>query len=303
MLGPRLIALVGLLTGGYHLSRRQAVSLLQDVLGVRVSLGALSEAEERVSAAVAPAVDEAVEFVRAQPIKHTDATGWARGKQARSLWTLTTALVTVFFIAADGTQDTVRMLLGKVRSWLVSDRAKQFSFWAINRRQICWAHLLRKFAAFAERNDAAGRLGKRLHEYAELLFHYWHRVRDGTLSRAEFRRNMVVIREQTEALLEQGKTLRVRGVSGSYADILEHRPALWAFVEHDGLEPTNNLAERDLRPFVLWRKRSFGSQSDRVMTVTHSLRKQQRHVFAYLYTACANSLVRQPPPSLLPLPG
>jgi transposase len=108
MLGPRLTALVALLTGGYHLSRRQAVSLLHDVLGVRVSLGALSEAEARVSDAIAPAVEEAVEFVRAQPIKHTDATG------CRSLWTVTTALVTVFFIAADGSKNTVRKLLGKV---------------------------------------------------------------------------------------------------------------------------------------------------------------------------------------------
>lgn len=310
MLGPRLTALVALLTGGYHLSRRQAVSLLHDVLGVRVSLGALSEAEARVSDAIAPAVDEAVEFVRAQPIKHTDATGWARGKESRSLWTITTALVTVFFIAADGSKNTVRKLLGKVCGFLVSDRAKQFGFWAMHRRQICWAHLMRKFAGFAERNDKAGRIGRELHGYAELLFHYWHRVRDGTLSKTDFRRYMAAVRRETEALLERAEKLRVRGVSGACADILEHRAALWAFVDHDGIEPTNNLAERDLRPFVLWRKRSFGSQSDRgerfaerIMTVTSSLRKQNRHVFNYLHAACANALVRRPPPSLLPLPG
>jgi transposase len=309
MLGPRLTALVGLLTGGYHLSRRQAVSLLRDVLGVAVSLGALSEAEERVGAAVAPAVEEAVAFVRAQPIKHTDATGWARGKEPRSLWTITTALVTVFFIAADGTQQTVQKLFGRVRGWLVSDRAKQFGFWAMKRRQICWAHLMRKFAAFAEREGKAGRIGKELHQRAELLFHYWHQIRDGTLSRSEFRRYMTVIRRDTEALLVRGQKLRSFGMSGSCADILKHREALWAFVDHDGIEPTNNVAERDLRPFVLWRKRSFGSQSDRgerfaerIMTVVHTLRKQRRHVFSYLYAACANALVNEAPPSLLPSP-
>jgi transposase len=307
MLGPRLTALIGLLTGGYHLSRRQAVTLLRDVLGIGISVGALSEAEERVADAVAPAVQEAVDFVRAQPVKHTDATGWARGKAARSLWTITTALVTVFFITADGTKGTVRRLLGRVRGWLVSDRAKQFGFWAITRRQVCWAHLMRKFAAFAGRDGKAGRIGRELHQCAELLFHYWHRVRDGTLPRTEFRRYMAVVRKNTEDLLERGKKLGDPGISGSCADILEHRPALWVFVDRQGIEPTNNLAERDLRPFVLWKKRSFGSQSDRgerfaerIMTVVHTLRKQQRHVLSYLYAACANALVNQAPPSLLP---
>ncbi len=310
MLGARLTALVSLLTGGYHLSRRQASALLGEVLGIRISLGALSEAEERASTAVAPAVDEAISFVRSQPLKHTDATGWSHGGQPRGLWTITTSLVTVFLIVADGTQQTVRSVLGRVRGWLVSDRAKQFLFWAMSKRQICWAHLIRKFTSFTDRAGAAGAIGRELRQLAELLFHYWHRVRDGTMSRAEFRRNVAPIRVRVEELLRRGQRLRVRGVSGSCADILEHQPALWAFVDHKGIEPTNNLAERDLRPFVLWRKRSYGSQSERgeryaerIMTVVHTLRKQQRPVLDYLHAACAAALNNEPPPSLLPSYG
>jgi transposase len=139
------------------------------------------------------------------------------------------------------------------------------------------------------------------------MFHHWHRVRDGTMSRAEFRRWMTPVRERVESLLVRGMKLHVRGFSGTCADILDHHEALWAFVDRPGVDPTNNLAERDLRPFVLWRKGSSGTQSDRgeryaerIMTVTHSLRRQGRSVFQFLHQACANHLHDQPSPSLLP---
>ena len=307
MFGPRLLALVALLTGACRMSRRQAVMLLGDVLGIRVSLGALSEAEQRVSDAVAPAVEEAMAFARAQPIKHVDATTWATAGAYRALWTVSTALVTVFVIARDGTQGTVERLLRRARGLLVSDRAKVFGFWAMSRRQICWAHLIRKFAGFAERKGTGSQIARQLHETAELMFHYWHRVRDGTMSRREFQDWMEPVRERVEWLLERGMALRVRGFSGTCADVLDHRAALWAFVDRPNVDPTNNLAERDLRPFVQWRKTSYGTQSDRgeryaerIMTVTHTLRKQNRSVFHYLHRACANHLYASPPESLVP---
>jgi len=307
MWGPRLQALVGLLTGSYRVSRRGVVSLLSDVLSIRVSLGALSKAEERVSEAIAPAVDEAVDFAQAQPIKHCDATSWSNGGIARTLWTLSTAMVTVFAITVDGSRSAARVLLDRVRGILVSDRATVFLFWAMSRRQICWAHLLRKFLGCAQRGGPGAQLARELQSTTELMFHYWHRVRDGTMSRAEFRRWTFTVRERFEWLLERGAARSAPGFSGVCKNILEHKDALWNFVEHRGLDPTNNQAERDLRPGVQWRKTSYGSQSERgeryaerIMTVTHTLRKQQRPVFEYLYHACLNSQNGRSPPSLLP---
>jgi len=307
MFGPRLLALVALLTGTCRVSRRQTVSFLNDVLGIRVSLGALSEAEQRVSDAVAPAVAEALLFVRAQPVKHVDATTWATAGAYRALWTVSTTLVTVFMITRDGTQGTVQRLLAQARGLLVTDRATVFGFWAMQRRQICWAHLLRKFASLVDRKGAGSQIARQLQGTAELIFHHWHRVRDGTMTRREFREWMTPVRQRVEWLLERGVALRARGVSGACADILAHRAALWAFVDRSDVEPTNNLAERDLRPFVQWRKTCFGTQSDRgeryaerIMTVTHTLRKQERSVFEYLHRACANQLYANPPESLLP---
>jgi transposase len=307
MCGPRLMALIALLTGIYRNSRRDAVNVLSDVLGVRISLGALSEAEARVSEAVAAPVEEARTYVSEQGVKHVDATGWRQAGNGRTLWTIATALVTVFGITADGSRARLRGLFAAVRGILVTDRGTQFGFWAMQDRQICWAHLIRKFVSFAERSGPVGQLGADLLLLSRTMIHCWHKVRDGTMSRSAFGAMMVRMKPVVEGHLERGVQLRVRGVSGSCADILEHRLALWTFVDRDGVEPTNNAAERALRSFVLWRKMSFGSQSERgnrfaarIMTVAQTLRKQRRHVLAYLTDACQAALSDRTPPSLLP---
>src|SRR5207247_8070057 len=147
MCGPRLTAFVGLLTGVYKLSRREASRLLGDVLGVKISLGALSQSEDVVSEAVSAPVEEARIHASDQPVKHVDATGWRQAGKGRTLWTIATAFVTVFGITPDGSRARLRGLFAAVRGILVTDRGTQFGFWAMQDRQICWAHLIRKFVS------------------------------------------------------------------------------------------------------------------------------------------------------------
>jgi transposase len=307
MCGPRLMALIGMLTGVYKLSRRESGRLLGDVLGVDISLGALSEAEGDVSESLVVPVEEVRVYASEQSSKNVDATGWRQAGQARTLWTIATPLVTVFGIVTDASRAGLRGLFATVRGILITDRGTQFGFWAMEKRQICWAHLIRKFASFAERRGSAGQLGDQLLFWSQAMLHYWHMARDGTMSRRRFRTLMISIQPIVECLLARGESLGVRGVSGSCKDILGHKLALWTFVDHEGIEPTNNHAERELRGFVLWRKKCFGSQSDRgnrfaarIMTVAHSLRKQRRHVLEYLTDACRAMLAGHPAPSLLP---
>jgi transposase len=294
------------LTGDYNMSRRRAVRLLGDILGIDISLGALSEAEEKASEALAAPVEEAREYVADQGIKHSDATSWRQENQPRTLWTIATALVTVFIIVPNASMAGLRGLFAKVKGILVSDRGKQFGFWAMDQRQVCWAHLIRRFVGFSERAGPAGQLGQNLILCSQVMMHWWHGVRDGTLSRRKFQHLMASMGSVIERHLENGVLLGIHGVSGCCADILKHREALWTFVDVPGVEPTNNHAERELRAFVMWRKRSFGSQSERgcrfaerIMTVTHTLRKQKRHVLDYLTDACQAALRHKPAPSLI----
>jgi transposase len=261
--GPRLMGMVALLTGVYHVSRRRAAKLLSDLVGVPISLGAVSAVEARVSDAVEPAVAEAWQRVEGAPVKHTDGTTWLKAGAVLALWTIASTAATVFKIVADGSRATLAPLYGALRGILVSDRATALSFWAMERRQICWAHLLRKFVSFSERAGPSAELGRQLLDYTGLLFDYWHDYKAGKLDRATFRAWMAPIRAQVEAVLERAVAADIHHLAGSCANILQHRAALWTFVDVDGVEPTNNHAERELRAFVLWRKRCFGTQSER----------------------------------------
>ena len=149
--GPRLMSIVALLTGVYHVSRRKTCTLLSDLLGVPISLGAVSAVEERVADAVKPAVDEAWTKVEGAAVKHTDGTSWLKAGSLLALWTIATTAATVFKIVTDGARATLEPLYGALRGILVSDRATALGFWAMERRQICWAHLLRKAVSFSER--------------------------------------------------------------------------------------------------------------------------------------------------------
>ncbi len=303
--GPRLMSLIGLFTGVFHLSRRQTVDLLQDVLGVHISVGALSAVEQRVSEAVAPAVDEAWAEVEKADVKHADATSWLQGGALRSLWTIASTVATVFKIVLNGSAEMVKPLFGTCQGILVSDRGSVFSFWAMDRRQICWAHLMRKFILFSERDGPAGPFGRDLLDYTALVFRYWHDLRAGKIDRETFRAWMSPVRAQVEDCLRRAAAAGIEQLSGSCEDVLAHQQALWTFVDRDDVEPTNNHAERELRAFVLWRKRSFGAQSDRgnlfaerLMTVAHTARKQNRNVLAFLTSCCRAERLRVPTPSL-----
>ena len=302
--GPRLMALMAMLTGIYHLSRRKAQRLLSDVLGVGVSLGGLSNVEARVSDAVKPAVSEVWNRVGEDEVKHADGTSWLQAGLTLCLWTIATKAATVFKIISDGSAKTLTPLFGTLQGILVSDRATALNFWAMERRQICWAHLLRKYVSFSERDGPAGRFGKELLDYTGLVFEYWHNYKDDKLSRKQLVSRMAPVRQQVEALLARIVAADIKGVSGSCANMLAHKEALWTFVDHDGVDPTNNHAERELRAFVLWRKRSFGTQSERgnlfaerLMTVAATARKQNKNVLDFL-TACCQARPDAPAPSL-----
>lgn len=118
---------------------------------------------------------------------------------------------------------------------------------------------------------------------------------------------MAAVMECVEALLEEGAACGHRKTAGRCRKILELRLALWTFVRAEGVEPTNNAAERALRPAVLWRKGSFGSGSERgsrfaerMLTVAATCREQGRNVLDYLVAACEAHARGEPAPSLLP---
>ena len=201
-----------------------------------------------------------------------------------------------------------RELLGEHFSGiLVTDRYSAYNWYPVRWRQLCWAHLLRDFEAMRDRGGCSEEIGNALLAQAHQMFSWWHRVREGTLKRSTFRSYMTPLRREVERLLEAGSRCGVPKTAGTCQDILKRREALWTFVQVAGVEPTNNTAERSIRPGVLWRKGSFGTQStagsrfvESMMTVVATLKQQQRNVLEYLTTACEAALRGEEAPSLLP---
>ena len=305
--GPRLQALVAVCTGVYHLSRRTTTGLLTDCFGVELALGSVTACEQAASQALAAPVAAAHAFVQQQPVAHVDETGWREGRRRAWLWVAATATVTVFLVHARRGAVAAQALLGAFVGVLTSDRWTAYTRWPLRDRQLCWAHLRRHFAAFAEMPGAAGRLGRALLAETDPLFGWWHRVRDGTLARSSFRVYVSPLRQRVEALLWLGSRCRHAPTAATCREILLLAPALWTFVRVPGVDPTNNAAERALRPGVLWRKGSFGSHSsagsrfaERMLTVATTLKLQRRNVVDYVTLACEAAVRCDLAPSLLP---
>jgi hypothetical protein len=310
---PRIKAMLAMCSGVYRLSRRTVEDLMADFFNVDISLGSVSACEQKVSEAIAAPVAEAREEVEKAPVAHADETGYRQppspGEAPKKawLWAAVTPLVTVFLLHAKRSTVAAKELLGSFAGILVSDRWSAYSFIDAARRQLCWAHLLRDFEWIAEFGAKATATGKALVERAKLMFQWWHEFKAGSLSRSGFQQRMVPLITRVEALLAEGAASGHRKTAGRCRKILELRPALWTFVRCEGVEPTNNAAERALRPAVLWRKGSFGSASERgsrfverMLTVAATCRQQGRNVLDYLVAACEAQARGEPAPSLLP---
>jgi transposase len=281
---------------------------MEDLFGVAMSLGTLANLEQATMRAVAEPVAEARAYVQQQSAAYLDETGWREGRQRAWLWTAVTAWVTVFVVRLSRSGKVAQELLGeRFWGWLVTDRWSGYRWYPTWRRQLCWAHLLRDIEAMIARGEPSQAIGEALQARARQMFHWWHRVRDGTLSHASLGVYMRPIRREIEQLLEAGQTCGVPKTEGVCREILKRRQALWTFVRHEEVEPTNNAAERAIRPGVLWRKGSFGTHSpegsrfvEAMMTVVATLKQQHRSVLGYLTTACEAALRGEPAPSLLP---
>jgi transposase len=305
--GPRLQALVAVSSGDYQMSKRKIENMLEDFFGVEIALGTVANLEQTTSEAIAAPVEEVAQAIQKEPIVHADETGWYERSKRAWLWVAVTAALALFLIRKSRGAEVAKELLGAAFGGiLVSDRWSAYAWVDVARRQLCWAHLLRQFRGFQEYREAAA-IGRGLELLTEVMFHHWHRVREGTLTRAAFEELMEPLKQHVVAWLQEGTSCGVPKVAGRCYEILALSPALWTFVHEEGVEPTNNAGERIVRAGVLWRKRSFGTDSpngsrfvERIMTVVATLRLQKRNVLDYVTAACEAALHGRPAPSLLP---
>lgn len=306
-IGPRLAAVMSLLSGRHHVSRRGVEEIVETVFDVPVALGTVCNLEEEMSQALQSAHAEAVQAVREAAVKNVDETGWKQAGRKRWLWAAATTRVAAFGIVVSRGAAGLTTLLGEtIQGILCSDRWSVYTRVPAHQRQVCWAHLKRDFQKCVDRGGASLAIGEGGLRVVKKLFRRWYAFRGGGLDRAGLERKMVVVRRELQALLESGRGCADPPTARFCRNLLGVEEALWTFSRVEGVEPTNNHIERQERPAVLWRKNSFGSWSasgcqfvERLLTVVQTLRLQQRPVLDYLHQALVAHRKGLPAPKLL----
>lgn len=326
--GPGLVAFIATLTVGYRLGRRPVSNLLADLFGRRISIGAIQSALELASEAIADAVAALKDAIERSPVANADETGWrdqsgfAKGKRCW-LWIARTATDTLFAIAPGrDVAGSLRVLGEKFAGYLTCDRWRPYESRFADHRQLCWAHIDREAVAAVDRGrilakrtdaklvfrgDQLVAWGTAFGAQIDTMYKYWHAFKDGTLSRAGLRGAITSIRPTMSRLLSEGARLDDGQVAGTCRDLLRQFKCLWAFVTVEGVEPTNNAAERELRHAVILRGLMLSTKSEagrdllaRLMSVLATCKKQGREVLAYLKLALECHALGIPPPLLIP---
>jgi hypothetical protein len=304
--GPRLAAFTGLLMGHFRQSKRRASMFLGDLLNIPCSPAWTVKIQTLVSEAIAAPYrqlrgeleNQRQLFVDESPTKENKAKAW--------LWVAVAETFAVFGIFGNRSRESLVSLVGDYSGIILNcDRAKMYLDG--KRLQWCWAHLKRDIQKLIDSPDGqVRRLGHDLMRQERLLFEQWRRYKAGEITWRGFRRLAAPIREQFNGLLLRGRFSGNAKLIGFCDELWPRRKHLWTFVKVEGIEPTNNTAERTLRPAVIYRKLSFGTQSakgsrylERILTVSETCRLQNRSAYEYLIEAMRAKFSQQTAPSLL----
>ena len=308
--GPQLTALVAYVTVVCRMPRRVAERLLEQVLGVEMSLGSTQKCWEEASLAVALPCQELEEQLKEEPVLNVDETGWRTNGDKRYLWAFVALQYVVYTVAATrGSAVLVRLLGAVFRGVLCSDRFGAYLKYHSGKAQFCWAHLKRNLLGILDltKNSAVERFCRDALAQHARLFRLWHKFRSGQIDRQQLLVRSLPIQKKISTLAEQHLNSRNREVGNLARALYEHNERLYTFLEHEGVEPTNNSAERALRTGVQWRKICFGNRSARgelatarLLTVSETCKLQQINILGYLSIAIAAHRRHLRPATLLP---
>ena len=314
--GPHLTGLIAYLTVVCRLPRNVVQQLLQGVLQIPISVGSTQKAWEEASAAVAAPYAELQHALPQQPVVNADETGHRTNGDKRWLWTFVAQTFVFFTIATSRGSDVLQHLLGHAFAGvLASDRLPTYLKYDATQRQFCWAHLKRNLMSALELagTATARRFCREALVLERRLFRLWHRyrgdpaARGAPLPRADLITRVLPIEKKLFALAERHVNAADDNVRNLARALFEHHRHFFTFVYEKGVSPTNNAAERALRPAVVWRKLYFGTRSAegeiavaRLLTITRSCQLQQLNALVYLTAAIAAHRRRQRVASLLP---
>jgi transposase len=305
--GPRLQAAVVTLAVRNRVSRRDTTELARELFGVELSTGSVDAIVQRTGEALAGPYTQLEQQIKSASVVNIDETGWKTSGGSRTLWAALTSATALFRIAAGRHAFEARTLLGERFAGIVcSDRWRGYDYLDPCQRQLCWAHLLRDFTAHGEGMSEQKQFGSDGLQIARDVFAAWESYQQHG-DRNRLHEQTAPLQHKLRKLLERAarKSPRTRYHRPFAKNLLNRWPALWTFTHTDGVEPTNNHAERGLRGAVIYRKLSLGSQSEqgertieRLLSASVTCRLRKQSLFAYLTDLLHASIRGDPIPAL-----
>ena len=303
--GPRLMGLVTSLTGEFRLSKRQVTALMGKI-GVKICSGSVCKIHARASEILNTPYQEIKQKALQKESLNADESSWKTLKKKRWLWIGHSNDCVFFKITTSRSAQAFQEVFCDFKGTLTTDRYNGYNTHQ-GQRQLCWSHADRDFEKIAGRNEIDAWIGNRLKECSKEMFKYWHAFKNVEIQRTDLINIMEKgVKEDVRTLLKLGSMHQGchKKTKATCFDFFKRFESLWAFLYQEDLEPTNNAAERGLRHGVIWRKLSYGSQSDigekfveRVMTVAGTLKLRAKNSFEY-FTDCFKAYIHgaQAPP-------
>ena len=313
--GPRLAALVGYWTVVCRMPRSVVKTMLEAVLQIPISLGSTQKLWEEAGEAVRQPCQQLEKQLNQQPVLNVDSSGWRTNGERRCIVVLVAMQYVCYRIVHSHNWEMLLTLLGAAFGGvLCSDRGGEYGKYRRQHPgliQYCWAHLKRNIQAvldFAGSEEGRQFCRDTLAIHAG-LFRLWHQYRRKIINRSQLMEKSIRLEKKLLALAERhldSTEAEVRNMAQALFENFEH---LFTFIYREGIEPTNNAAERALRIAVQWRKVMFGNRSGRgeetvarLLTVSQTCLRQQRSALDYLAEAIRCHRSGQPAPSLIPKP-
>lgn len=310
--GPRLQAVLSAMTGRYRLSRRETLEMSVAIFGpkAKISHGTLCALEKRTRTALDFCYEELKSHIKNQDVSNLDETSWKENKTKAWLWVAVFKMFSVFRIDRTRSRKAFYSLLGRdFKGVIGTDRFTSYNDYNVFLRQFCWAHLKRNFQALVDSGDPeAKRIGKSGLRMCKKIAVEWGRYQDKEIQLITLKVTLSKHRQKFKRMLERGQYADFDKAGALCRQLLKYYPALWTFTRKKGVDTTNNIAERNLRKGVLWRKGSFGSDSEagsrfveRMLTVSETLKVQKRNVIDFIHQSIVTFKTGEQQPSLMPI--
>ena len=261
LLGPRLAALLVLLTVRYRLSRVKLKELLAELFGLDVSTGLIDQTIRETGRAVAPLENDLVAEIEQAALVHADETSWREAGQALWLWVFVTARI-VFYQIGYRTQEIVANVLSAAfQGELMTDGYRVYR--AYPNRLRCWAHLMRKLVGLSESTDRrVAAIGRQLHTAFSGLQDAIYTARESAAPPGALASENAAIIQTLQQVCEQHRDDPHAQLRAVVREFLFDWEVILRPLSDPWLPLTNNEAERALRHYVIARRISHGTRSE-----------------------------------------